>query len=615
LFPLRPRPSLPGAVLWDMDGTLVDTEPYWIAAEQRLVERHGHGGWTEGDGLALVGLDLRDSARYIRKHGGVNLPLDDIVNHLLDSVIAKVRRQIPWRPGARRLLDELRREGVPCALVTMSWRRLVDAVVSGLPDGTFDSVVVGDDVEYGKPHPEPYLRAAAELGVAPRRCVALEDSPTGVQSAVAAGCQVIAIPHHVEIPPTTGVRRIGSLSDLSPRSLLPSSVFVKRRLAVGAAAVVALVGIGGLVWGRDSPSQGVAPPPIDIPVDAWAPYWALQDAQNSLDVHGRWLRNVSPFWYSTTGADQIVVDGKLSQDRRSEFVNKIRSRGGKVIPSIIDATSAGEMAAILADPASRTTHVDTIVALVANNDFDGIDLDYEKFAFSDSRTTWETTRPNWVAFVAELGERLHADGRSLVVSVPYIFDDGQTDSSGYWVYDYAGMAPHVDQIRMMAYDYSTSAPGPIAPLEFVRRAIAGAKQTVADHSKLVLGIPLYGRNWLVDEEGTCSGSDGTSAVNHRSIGELIARRNAQSFRDSVTSEAYFTYQIVDGSCTQTREVHYVDEEGARARIDLARRERLGGVSLWALGFDSPSTWDAIAALARTGIGAFAEEPVTTAPTS
>ncbi|HEX2783928.1 MAG TPA: HAD hydrolase-like protein, partial [Ilumatobacteraceae bacterium] len=101
------RGRQPAAVLWDMDGTLVDTEPYWIDCEFELVEAHG-GTWSQEHAHAIVGSDLHESGRYIREHGGVDLPVDEIVNQLLDGVIARVRLNMPWRPGARDLLAELR---------------------------------------------------------------------------------------------------------------------------------------------------------------------------------------------------------------------------------------------------------------------------------------------------------------------------------------------------------------------------------------------------------------------------------------------------------------------------------------------------------------------------
>ncbi len=194
----------PAAVLWDMDGTLVDTEPYWIDVERALVEEHG-GTWTNADAMALVGNNLVDAGQYIRDHG-VDLTPEEIVEVLLDGVVHQVERSVPWRPGARELLRGLRADGMPCALVTMSYERFVAPVLDQLPHGSFDVVVTGDRVSHGKPHPEPYLHAARLLGVDPTQCVAIEDSNTGARSAEAAGCLVLVVENHVPVAP--GERRV-----------------------------------------------------------------------------------------------------------------------------------------------------------------------------------------------------------------------------------------------------------------------------------------------------------------------------------------------------------------------------------------------------------------------
>ena len=210
---------LPTAVLWDMDGTLVDTEPYWMQCEFALAERYG-GTWSREHGLAVVGGDLIDSATYMREHMGIDRTPRQIVEELLDGVIHLVEQEVPWRPGARELLAELRAQGVPCALVTMSWRRFVEPVVRALPEGSFDALVCGDEVSHGKPHPEPYLRAAELLGHAPEDTVAIEDSPTGVASAEAAGCQVLAVPSHVPVQPGGQRVVLDSLVGLVPGDLV-----------------------------------------------------------------------------------------------------------------------------------------------------------------------------------------------------------------------------------------------------------------------------------------------------------------------------------------------------------------------------------------------------------
>ena len=129
-------------------------------------------------------------------------------------MIERVREHTPWQPGAVELLGELRDAGTPCALVTMSYASLANAVVDQLPAGTFAAVITGDQVAFGKPHPDPYLRAAAALGVAPEDCVAIEDSPTGVASAEAAGCHTLAVPHVAQVEAAPGRTIVDGLVDI-----------------------------------------------------------------------------------------------------------------------------------------------------------------------------------------------------------------------------------------------------------------------------------------------------------------------------------------------------------------------------------------------------------------
>jgi HAD superfamily hydrolase (TIGR01509 family) len=194
-----------GGILWDFDGTLVGTEPYWIESEFELVERHG-GTWSHEHALNLVGNDLLVSGRYIREHAKIDLEPAVIVEELLDGVIARVQERVPWRPGAVELLASVRAAGTPQVLVTMSYRRFVEPVLAALPAGTFADLVTGDAVTRGKPHPEPYTRAAAEIGVPPEACLAIEDSDVGARAAVAAGCTVLVVPNHVPVP--AGERRV-----------------------------------------------------------------------------------------------------------------------------------------------------------------------------------------------------------------------------------------------------------------------------------------------------------------------------------------------------------------------------------------------------------------------
>jgi HAD superfamily hydrolase (TIGR01509 family) len=191
-------PALPAGVFWDMDGTLVDTEPYWLTAETALVESYG-GTWSTEDGLQLVGSSLERSAIILQSRG-VALGVDEIVDLLTDRVLEQIRVSVPWRPGARELLSALRDAGVPTALVTMSIGRMAEHVAGAIGFTGFDAIVSGEQVSSGKPDPECYLRAAELLGVDPARSVAIEDSEYGVAAAVAAGMATIAVPLHVPLP-------------------------------------------------------------------------------------------------------------------------------------------------------------------------------------------------------------------------------------------------------------------------------------------------------------------------------------------------------------------------------------------------------------------------------
>lgn len=200
------------AVLWDMDGTIVDTEPYWIEAEEALAREYGVE-WTHEDALKMVGNALTDSAMIIRETivagGGPALDPRGIIDRLSGSVMQRVQEQMPWRPGARELLEDLAASGVPCGLVTMSEGPLASLVVDALPEGVLRFKVTGDMVTRGKPDPEPYLEGLRRMtewvpGLDPSRVVAIEDSVPGVASAAASGALTIAVPHFIELPSPDG---------------------------------------------------------------------------------------------------------------------------------------------------------------------------------------------------------------------------------------------------------------------------------------------------------------------------------------------------------------------------------------------------------------------------
>ncbi|NDK89365.1 HAD family phosphatase [Gordonia desulfuricans] len=194
---------LPAAVLWDMDGTLLDSERLWDIAVGELCDRNGFTmspelreatlGNSMHDALTKV-FDAAGLAPADRDHAGAE-------RWLLDRVAELFAEDLPWRPGAQEALALIADAGVPMALVTNTVRELTDFALETLGRDVFAATVCGDEVSTAKPHPEPYLRAAALLGVDPRDCRAVEDSPTGTIAATGAGCATLVVPSTVPIPP------------------------------------------------------------------------------------------------------------------------------------------------------------------------------------------------------------------------------------------------------------------------------------------------------------------------------------------------------------------------------------------------------------------------------
>lgn len=211
----------PAACLWDFDGTLADTEPIWIGAEYELMEMLG-GEWNETHARRLIGADLTDSARYMLALAGRDdLAPRWVVEWMVSRVTDRIRAadDLEWRPGARDLLAALAADEVPCALVSSSWRPVLDAVLERLPAGTFRAVVGGDEVTAGKPAPDPYLQAARLLGVAAEDCLVFEDSVTGSTAGQASGAWVIGVPNLIPLPVMPRRTVLRTLEGITPAAL------------------------------------------------------------------------------------------------------------------------------------------------------------------------------------------------------------------------------------------------------------------------------------------------------------------------------------------------------------------------------------------------------------
>ncbi|MGW6283107.1 HAD family hydrolase [Kribbella sp. NPDC055071] len=207
------------AVLWDMDGTLVDSEKVWADVQLRLLPELG-ATWTVQDCVDLIGSDLRDAVLvWMSRIPAGAITADELADRMFSEVVEALRTEVTFQPGALELLQALRKEDIPCGLVSASYRVMIDAVLSHLPPDPFDVVVAGDEVTLGKPNPEPYLTAAAKLGVDPAQCVVIEDSVTGTEAGTAAGAYVVAVPQWVTIPDAPRRLVVKSLEPLTPESL------------------------------------------------------------------------------------------------------------------------------------------------------------------------------------------------------------------------------------------------------------------------------------------------------------------------------------------------------------------------------------------------------------
>jgi HAD superfamily hydrolase (TIGR01509 family) len=201
------------AVFLDLDGTLVDTEGFWWEAEAQVFAELGHT-LDDAHREVVVGGPMTRSAGYLLQATGADIGLTELSVLLNEAFAARIARGVPLMPGARRLLAELAAHQVPTALVSASHRGIIDRMLHSLGPENFRLTLAGDDLARTKPHPDPYLTAAARLGADPARCAVVEDTMTGVTAGEAAGCRVVAVPSVTPIPAAAGRTVVRSLEEV-----------------------------------------------------------------------------------------------------------------------------------------------------------------------------------------------------------------------------------------------------------------------------------------------------------------------------------------------------------------------------------------------------------------
>ena len=352
----------------------------------------------------------------------------------------------------------------------------------------------------------------------------------------------------------------------------------------------------------------------------WVPYYsmktALPDVLNNIDL----IKEVMPFWYTLKfngkSKESYVADLYTPANPSvpiAEPLTAMRNAGLSIIPTITDGTDKLVLAGLLKNPTSRTQTVNAIMNLVRTNNYDGIDLDFEGFAFVDGNSTWTSTAPSWVAFVKELSTALHAENKLLSVSTPYVLNPKDAQK-GYYVYAWAAIASSIDKLRIMTYDYSVAKVGPLGPITWAERTVQYAV-SIMPASKVFVGVPGYGRDWVTAVTGVCPANvvntikAGAKAATFvmRDAQALAATYGAIPTYDEKFGEMTFSYQkVYNGvtatglatSCTASRTAWYQDARGWALRAALVTKYRIGGITAWTFGMEEPLAMESIRQVAK-----------------
>jgi len=355
-------------------------------------------------------------------------------------------------------------------------------------------------------------------------------------------------------------------------------------------------------------------PPRKI-LTGWLPYYSMKTYLPAVLSNADLIKEIMPFWYTLkydgTTKKPVVADVYKTANPSvpiTEPLAALRNAGMTIIPTITDGTDQMVLANLISKPVSRKQVVDAIMATVTSQNYDGIDLDFEGFAFIDPNTTWKATAPNWVLFIKELSAALHAQKKILSVTTPYLFNPAEKQK-GYFVYAWADIAAHIDRLRIMTYDYSTSRPGPIGPIAWIEKTVKYAV-SIMPASKVYLGLPGYGKDWVTKVEGVCpsnlakvitpSAKAGTFLM--RDAASIAATYGAVPTYNETFAEVTFSYkreytgQTSSGlstTCTASRTAWHQNAQSFSVRAQLIAKYQLGGAAQWVIGQEEPLAMVAI----------------------
>ena len=388
-----------------------------------------------------------------------------------------------------------------------------------------------------------------------------------------------------------------------------------RQTLIALASVIALLISSGVF----APSSSAAEPRKIL--TTWIPYYNLKTYLPAALNSSAMIKEVMPFWYTlnynattkTPTIKDLYTPSNPSVPMATPLAS-LRGSGYKIIPTITDGTAKLVLAKAISTADGRTKIVNLITNLVLSNNFDGIDLDFENFAFVDGRPSWVTTEPAWVAFIQELSSALHSRNKLLSIDTPYQLTGTPTDP-GYYVYAWAKIANFIDRLRIMTYDYSVSKPGPIGPIDWVEKTVQYAT-SVMPASKVWVGLAGYGKDWVTKVDGVCPaefanvvkvGVKAATFLMNEAPALAASYGTVPTFNpqyDEMTFSYTKTYtgstsSGLSTSCTASRTAWYQSAQSYATRTNLVAKYKLGGVATWILGMEDPLALQAIANVAST----------------